>query len=84
VDKNHLMDSNYYKRVYRNQKWISPVVLLNGRVIGIWSYTRRGKVLSLKIEPFEKFPKIIHAKIEEESASLGSFLETSWEVKTMR
>jgi hypothetical protein len=40
--------------------------------------------LSLRIEPFEKFPKIIHTKIEEEAAGLGSFLETSWEVKTMR
>lgn len=81
VDKNHLVDSDYYKRVYRNQGWISPVVLLNGRVIGVWSYTRRGKRVFLKIEPFEKFSRIIHTKIEEEAASLGGFLETSWEIK---
>ncbi|MFQ5771005.1 MAG: winged helix DNA-binding domain-containing protein [bacterium] len=75
VDKNHLVDSTYYKRVYRNQGWISPVVLLNGRVIGIWSYTRRGQRLSLEIEPFEKFSKIIQLKIEEEATRLGGFLE---------
>jgi hypothetical protein len=37
VDKDHLVDPDYYKRVYRNQGWISPVILLNGRVIGAWS-----------------------------------------------
>jgi hypothetical protein len=81
ADKNHLVEAQNYKRVYRNQGWISPVVLLNGRIIGVWSYTRRGKQLSLEIEPFEKFPKLIHARIEEEVASLGDFLEAPWEIK---
>jgi uncharacterized protein YcaQ len=81
AEKDHLVDSPDYKRVYRNAGWISPVVLLNGRVIGIWSYTRRGKRLLLEIEPFEKVSRMIHTKIEEEAASLGDFLETSWEVK---
>lgn len=77
ADKNHVVDAQNYKRVYRNQGWISPVVLLNGRVIGIWSYTRRGKQFSLEIKPFEKFSKTINARIEEEAASLGDFLETA-------
>jgi hypothetical protein len=81
ADKNHLVYSHHYKKVYRNQGWISPVILLNGRVIGIWSYTRQGKRLSLQIEPFQKFSKIIRTKIEEEAERLGSFLETSYEVK---
>ncbi len=81
ADKNHLVGADNYKRVYRNQGWISPVVLLNGRIIGGWSYTRNGKQLSLQIEPFEKFSKTIHAGIEEEAASLGDFWETAWEIK---
>ncbi len=84
ADKNHLVNAQNYKRVYRNQGWISPVVLLNGRIIGVWSCMRRGKPLYMEIEPFEKFPKMIHARIEEEAASLGDFLETSWEVKFSR
>lgn len=81
ADKNHLVGAQNYKRVYRNQGWISPVILLNGRIIGVWSYTRHGKQLSLEIAPFEKFPQTLHAKIAEEVASLGDFLETSWEIK---
>ncbi len=84
VDKNHLVDSPYYKRVYRSAGWISPVVLLNGRAIGIWSNSRRGNRLSLEIQPFENFSKSVHRKIQEEAASLGDFLETSWEIKFRR
>ncbi len=81
VEKDHLVDDSYYERVYRKQWWISPVVLLNGRVIGTWSYARRGKGSSLEVELFERRSKAIHDRIEEEAASLGGFLETSWKVK---
>jgi uncharacterized protein YcaQ len=81
AEKTHLVDPSCYKRVYRNQGWISPVVLLNGRVVGIWSYNRGGRCLSLEIKPFENFPRMIRTKIETEAASLGDFLETAWEIK---
>jgi hypothetical protein len=81
ADKKHLVNSSHYKRVYRNQGWISPVILLDGRAIGVWSYTRRAQRWLLEIESFEKFSKAIRAKIEEEAASLGSFLGTLWEIK---
>ena len=29
-DKDHLLSAEHYKRVYRNQGWISPVVLIDG------------------------------------------------------
>ena len=33
------VDARYYKRVYRNAGWISPVVLLNERVGNPWEIT---------------------------------------------
>lgn len=81
AEKNHLVSERHYKRVYRNQGWISPVVLLNGRVIGIWSYQRRGKKLSFEVELFHGLSKTLRARIEREAASLGDFFETSWEMK---
>lgn len=77
AEKNHLVDDAFYKRVYRNQGWISPVVLLNGRIIGIWTAAGRGKGSSFDVELFEKGSKITRAMIEEEAASLGAFLEKS-------
>ena len=80
ADKNHLVGARYYKRVYRQQGWVSPVVLLNGRVIGTWSYARRGKRLSFEVAPFENFSGLIRTRVEEEAAGLGGLLETPWEI----
>lgn len=82
AEKTHLVDAPYYKRIYRNAGWISPVVLLNGRVVGIWFSKRRGNRLSLRIEPIEKFSKAIRKKIEEEAASLGEFLGNPLEIRS--
>ncbi len=80
VDKSLLVDLKNYKRVYRNQGWLSHVVILNGKVIGVWTYTRRAKLWSLEIEPFEKFSKALRAQILKEAESLGEFLGVSWEL----
>jgi hypothetical protein len=81
VETDHLVAPANYKLVYRKAGWISSVVLLDGRVIAVWSYTRRGKRLLLKIEPFEKFPKAIRTMIEEEAESLGRFLGATSEIE---
>jgi len=75
VEKDHLVDPSCYKRVYRNQGWISPVALLNGRVIGIWSYTLGRGGLSLEVALFDELSKTIQARIKQEAESLGLFLE---------
>lgn len=74
ADKDHLVDRAFYKRVYRNQGWISPVVLLNGRIIGVWSIERAGKRARFDLELFEKVSKATRAMIEEESLSLIEFV----------
>ncbi len=82
--KDHLVRRTHYKRVYRNQGWISPVVLIDGRVTGIWSHARKSGKLFVEVAPFEKFPKKVRALIEVEAASLASFLEASHSIKYSR
>jgi hypothetical protein len=79
--KDHLVLRTHYKRVYRNQGWISPVILIDGRVAGIWSHVRKSGKLRVEVAPFEKFPKRIRALIEEEAASLAGFLDSSLELR---
>jgi hypothetical protein len=74
ASKNHLLDPVHYKKVFRSAWWISPVVLLNGRVIGTWSSRRQGKTLVLEIEAFGKLTRSVRARIGEEAESLGAFL----------
>jgi uncharacterized protein YcaQ len=78
--KDHLVERTHYKRVYRNQGWISPVILIDGRVAGIWSHSRKGAKLSVEITPFKRLPKKIRALIEEEAASLAEFLSLPFEL----
>ncbi len=81
--KDHLVERAHYKRVYRNQGWISPVILIDGRVAGIWSHARKSGKLSIEVSPFEKFPKKIRALIEEEAASLARFLDSTIALKIL-
>jgi hypothetical protein len=82
--KDHLVERAHYKRVYRNQWWISPVILIGSRVVGIWSHSRKGKGIAVEIQPFEKFPKKVRALIEEEAASLACFLDATHSIKYSR
>src|SRR5437016_3378195 len=56
-DKSHLVDLAHYKRVYRPQGWLSPVVLVDGRVVGVWSHERKGVRLSVRITPFGRLDR---------------------------
>jgi hypothetical protein len=76
-EKDHLLSAKYYKRVYRNQGWISPVVLIDGAVAGVWSYKPQGKRLQVEIEPFSKLSKAQRAGIEREAEHLARFFESN-------
>jgi uncharacterized protein YcaQ len=74
--KDHLLSAKHYKRVYRNQGWISPVVLIDGAVAGVWSYKPQGKRLSVEIEPFGKLSSAERAGIEREAEGLALFFQS--------
>ncbi len=75
AEKEHLLANIHYKRVYRNQGWISPVILIDGKVIGVWSYKMQGRTLLIQIEPFAKLSRAIRGAIEQEAAALGVFFD---------
>jgi uncharacterized protein YcaQ len=80
-EKDHLLSAQHYKRVYRNQAWISPVVLINGAIAGVWSYKPQGKRLRVEIDPFGNLKHAERAGIEREAESLAMFFERSLELK---
>jgi uncharacterized protein YcaQ len=80
-EKDHLLSPKHYKRVYRNQGWISPAVLIDGAVAGIWSHKLQGKKLLVEIEPFGKLSKAERAGIEREAESLAQFFESNLDLK---
>jgi hypothetical protein len=80
-DKDHLLSAQHYKRVYRNQGWISPVVLINGVIAGVWSHKLQGKRLLVNIEPFGKLSKAERTGIERQAESLADYFQSGLELK---
>jgi len=69
-----MLDPIHKARVYRAQGWISPVVLVNGRMAGVWKHTRKGRRLLVEIDPFDPLPDWAHGEIEAEVERLAMFL----------
>jgi uncharacterized protein YcaQ len=68
------------KRIYRNQGWISPVLLINGQMSGVWRHERKGGRLLVQIEPFFKIPAWAKKGAETEAERLAKFLGGQLEV----
>jgi Winged helix DNA-binding domain len=75
-----LLDPEHKARVYRPQGWISPSVLVNGRIEGVWRHERKGGRLAVEIEPFGKLPAWARRQAEREAQRLREFLGGQLEV----
>ena len=70
-----ILPPEHYKKVYRNQGWISPVVLLNGKIIGIWSYenTKSAERIMFTVELFGSKSEELEKRVELAAERLGAF-----------
>jgi hypothetical protein len=69
----HLLPGDFRPRVYRPQGWISPVLLVNGRIDGVWRHEINGSGLEVTIEPLVKQPAWVRRAAGEEAERLGAF-----------
>lgn len=79
-DKAHLVDPAHYKRVYRKAGWLSPVVLIDGRVAGVWTHKAHGGHWKVAIEGFRRLTRSEREGIAAEAEDLGRFLGGTAEV----
>jgi winged helix DNA-binding protein len=70
----HLLPGDLRARVYRPQGWISPVLLVNGRMLGTWKHTVNGRRVDVTIEPFVSVPRWVRPAAAEEAERLAQFL----------
>lgn len=80
--KDHFLDPRFYKRVYRNQGWISPVLLINGEIAGVWRYDPAGKKLTVTVEAFQPVPRRLQRQIEQQAQALANFFGRTLELKS--
>jgi uncharacterized protein YcaQ len=79
-----LLEPRHKARVYRGQGWISPVLLVNGRMVGVWKHARKGRRLLVELEPFGRLPAWARAQLEAEAERLAAFLDCQLELKAER
>jgi len=79
-----LLEPRHKARVYRAQGWISPVVLVNGRIVGVWRHVRKGRRLRVEIDPFGGLPAWARAQLEAEAGRMATFLDGELELNLLR
>ena len=79
--KEHLMDARFYKRVYRPQGWISPVVLRGGTIVGVWFPESLRETTLLRVELFGRATAAIRRGVESEAQALSAFLGKRCQVR---
>jgi Winged helix DNA-binding domain len=81
-DRDAVLAAAHRGRVYRPQGWLSPVVLVDGRMAGVWSHERRGDRLAVEVAPFGPLGgderRAVEAEAEALAAFLGGPLEIRW------
>jgi hypothetical protein len=81
-DQDAVLPAEHRTRVYRPQGWLSPALLVDGRMAGVWSHERNGARLAVEIAPFEKLGRAERRAAEAEAERLATFLggtlELSW------
>jgi hypothetical protein len=82
--KDHFMDMKHYKKIFRIAGWISPTVILGGKVIGLWQYEQEKGKTMVNIRLFDRQDVVIKERIRERAADLSNYFQTKMSVSFSR
>jgi hypothetical protein len=82
--RDELVPPEHGDLVFRKAGWISPVVLVDGRIAGVWEQAREKGRLRLTVRPFSRLGASLRSGVEREANLLGSFLNAPVEVSFAR
>jgi hypothetical protein len=79
----NLLPGDFKARIYRPQGWLSPVLLIDGRMDGTWTWARKGRSVVVEIVPFVRIARWAAKAAEREAhrlaAYLGGTLDLRWQ-----
>ncbi len=74
-DRTHLgVPAALREKVWRKAGWISPVVLVHGRVAGVWTHVANGRTVTITVEPFGEVDGRARQAVSEEAERVAAFL----------
>nr|WP_157527103.1 winged helix DNA-binding domain-containing protein [Kibdelosporangium sp. MJ126-NF4]CEL13035.1 hypothetical protein [Kibdelosporangium sp. MJ126-NF4]CTQ98721.1 hypothetical protein [Kibdelosporangium sp. MJ126-NF4] len=65
-----MLDPQHLDKVFRKQGWISPVLLVNGRIEGVWRNERTG----VDLQPFGRLPEWATRQLRAQAERVRDFL----------
>lgn len=80
-DRSLHIDPKYLKRVNAGGGIVRPVVMVNGRVAGIWRHKRSPDGVQVGVVPFLRLPAAVVPQLEVEAAEVGRFLDVPARLK---
>jgi hypothetical protein len=80
-DCEYLLPAAFKARVHRPQGWISPVVLVDGRVAGVCDYEKQVNKLVVNVEMFAPVSNRVKEGIEVEAKHLCNHLNADLQLK---
>jgi hypothetical protein len=63
--------------IYRQAGWLTPAILVDGVIAGLYRQERKGSRLEIAVQPFGRFPKWMAAAVEAEAERLAAWLGLS-------
>lgn len=82
--RDHLFDREHRSKVSRTAGWISPVLLVDGRVEAVWSYALKKKRLAVEIHPFDGLKRAVVAEAKERAESIAKAMDVKLEKVAVR
>jgi len=76
-----LMPGDFHSRIYKTQGWFAPVLLVDGRMEGVWNFTRKGKSLQVTVEPFVKAAQRVRRAAEEEAERIAAYMDRTLDLR---
>lgn len=77
----YLLPTALKNKVYRAQGWIAPVVLVDGRIAGVWEHAIKRNSTEITVTLFDKVTPVVQTGIAVEAEALGTFLGSNVSVK---
>jgi hypothetical protein len=69
-----LVEPKFLPRVSRTAGWISPVVMVGGKPVGVWKHELRKGVAQITVEPFGKLAKVRVRELSDDAERIGKAL----------
>ncbi|MGH2840846.1 MAG: winged helix DNA-binding domain-containing protein [Solirubrobacteraceae bacterium] len=73
-DGSAVIDAEHKAHVYRPQGWLSPVLLVDGRIVGVWRHELGRGRLTVRIEPFHQLDAAVRDGAAAEGLRLARYL----------